>query len=144
MSRRSAGLLVWRQGREIEVLLVHPGGPFFRFVNDGAWSIPKGEYAADEDPLDAARREFTEETGWAPPDGGYEPLGEVRQRGGKIVTAWAVAGDFDPATLVSNPTPHGWPECDRAEWMNFAGARRRITVGQDELLHRLELLLARR
>lgn len=142
MPKRSAGLLVWRRRSVIEVLLVHPGGPFFRFIDDGVWSIPKGEYAPDEDPLEAARREFTEETGWAPPDGDYQALGEVRQRAGKIVIAWAVAGDFDPATLVSNPTPHGWPECDRAAWMNLAAARRRITSGQDELLHRLELRLA--
>ena len=140
MPKRSAGLVVWRKREQLEVLLVHPGGPFFRFRDEGVWSIPKCEYQPDEDAIEAARREFAEETGWAPPGGEYRFLGEIRQRSGKIVTAWAVEADFDPASLCSNLTSHGWPECDCAEWMALDDARRRVTPGQDQLLLRLALL----
>lgn len=130
--------MVWRRREQLEVLLVHPGGPFLRYRDEGVWSIPKGEYEGGESALEAARREFAEETGWAPPDGAYQFLGEIRQRSGKIVIAWAVEADFDVAKLRSNLTVHGWPECDRAEWMALGKARRRVTPGQDQLLLRLE------
>ena len=95
MPKRSAGVLLFRRvGRETEVLLAHPGGPFWKNKDDGAWSIPKGEYGDDEDPLAAAKREFAEETGRTL-SGDFIPLGEVRQPGGKMVSAWAVEGDFD-------------------------------------------------
>jgi len=147
MPKRSAGVLLFRRaGREIEVLLAHPGGPFWRNKDDGAWSIPKGEYGEDEDSLAAAKRELTEETGLTP-SGDFIPLGEVRQPGGKVVSAWAVEGDFDTAKLRSNtfslPWPPGskksqeFPEIDRAEWFPLEHARRKILKGQAELLERL-------
>src|SRR5581483_5726132 len=103
MPRQSAGLLLYRVcGESLEVLLVHPGGPLWAKRDAGVWSVPKGEYEAGEDPLSAARREFTEEIGSAPPDGEALPLGEVRQRSGKRVSAWALRGDLDTATVVSN------------------------------------------
>jgi len=144
--KRSAGLVLFRQreGDEIEVLLVHPGGPFWAKKDLGAWSIPKGEHADDEDPLAAARREFAEELGQAPPDGEPVPLGEVRQKGGKRVVAWALEGDLDPATVASNTFEIEWPprsgrlqefpEVDRAEWFSLEEARRRILQGQIPLL----------
>ena len=146
MPKRSAGLVLFRQreGDEIEVLLVHPGGPFWAKKDLGAWSIPKGEHADDEDPLAAARREFAEELGQAPPDGEPVPLGEVRQKGGKRVVAWALEGDLDPATVASNAFEIEWPprsgrlqefpEVDRAEWFSLEEARRRILQGQIPLL----------
>ena len=140
MPKRSAGLVVWRKREELEVLLVHPGGPFFRFRDEGVWSIPKGEHEPAENAFEEACREFAEETGWTPPAGEYRFLGQIRQKSGKIVTAWAVEADFDPATLRSNLTPQGWPECDRAAWMPLDDARRRVTRGQDQLLLRLALL----
>lgn len=138
MAKTSAGLVVWRRRESLEVLLVHPGGPFFARRHEGVWSIPKGEYDEGENALEAARREFREETGWLPPESGYRPLGEIRQRSGKVVTAWAVEGDFDAETLRSNLTEMGWPECDRAGWFPVAEAVRLVTPGQDELLRRLE------
>src|ERR1700744_1545961 len=139
MAKQSAGLLMFRRrDGEMEVLLVHPGGPFWARKDLGAWSIPKGEYAADEAPLAAAQREFTEETG-AAPRGEFVPLGEVKQPGGKHVTAWAVEGDFDPAMLVSTTFEMEWPprsgrkrafpEIDRAEWFSPDEARRKILTG---------------
>ncbi|MFZ0749607.1 MAG: NUDIX domain-containing protein, partial [Pyrinomonadaceae bacterium] len=130
------------------VLLVHPGGPFWRNRDEGAWTIPKGEFD-DEDPLEAARREFKEETGTTPPDGHYLPLTPIKQKNGKIVLAWAVEGDFDPAGLNSNEFETEWPpksgriekfpEVDRAEWFAPDVARRKMLSGQealiDELLH---------
>ncbi len=147
MPKRSAGVLLFRRaGRKLEVLLAHPGGPFWKNKDDGAWSIPKGEYRDDEDPLAAAKREFAEETGLSP-SGDFLPLGEVRQPGGKVVTAWAMEGDFDAANLRSNtfsmPWPPGsgklqeFPEIDRAEWFPLEVARRKILKGQAELLDRL-------
>jgi len=145
---RSAGLLLHRtrSDRTVEVLLVHPGGPYWAKKDAGAWSIPKGEYD-DEDPLGAARREFTEELGQAPPDGEAIALGEVRQKGGKWVTAWAVEGDLDTATVVSNTFTIEWPprsgtnqefpEIDRAEWFTLEEASRRILEGQRPLLEEL-------
>jgi predicted NUDIX family NTP pyrophosphohydrolase len=155
MARRSAGLLMFRRrsaGRDgLEVLLIHPGGPFWNNKDLGAWSIPKGEYDDSEEPLAAAQREFGEETGWAatPP---FLPLGSVKQRGGKVVTAWAFEGDGDPATLVSNTFEMQWPprsgrvqtfpEVDRASWFAPGEARRRIIESQVAFVDELERLLA--
>ncbi len=131
----------------IEVLLVHPGGPFWQKRDLGAWSIPKGEYADGEDAEAAARREFTEETGWTIA-GEMTLLGDIRQKAGKTVTAFAAERDFDPATLVSNRFEMEWPprsgrvasfpEVDRAGWFSLADARERIIGGQRPLLDRLE------
>jgi predicted NUDIX family NTP pyrophosphohydrolase len=147
---RSAGLLPYRRtpSGTVEVLLGHMGGPFFARRDAGAWSIPKGEYAADEEPLAAARREFEEEFG-APPPAGVPllDLGTARQRNGKLVTAWAVATEFDVGTLVSNTFEIEWPpksgrmqsfpEVDRAEWFDVETARGKMIAGQDVLLDRL-------
>jgi len=153
MPARSAGLLMFRRiGGDFAVLLVHPGGPFWRRKDLGAWSIPKGEYAQGEEPLAVARREFEEETG-ARPDGDFRPLGEVVQPGGKRVVAWAVEGDFDPATLVSNSFEIEWParsgrkvrfpEVDRAEWFAPAVARDKMLAGQRPFIDRLAQLVGR-
>jgi predicted NUDIX family NTP pyrophosphohydrolase len=138
---------MYRQtGRGLEVLLVHPGGPFWRNKDDGAWSIPKGEYSQGEEALTVAKREFEEETG-ACPHGDFLPLGEVVQPGRKIVTAWALEGDFDPATLTSNRFELEWPprsgrkasfpEVDRAQWFSPADAQRKILAAQREFIIRL-------
>lgn len=152
MARRSAGILAYRwQGPRLEVLLGHPGGPFWSRRDRGAWSILKGEYEKGEDPEAAARREFNEETGWtlAVP---LEPLGEIRQRGGKIVAAYAAQADFDTATLASNAFEMEWPpgsgrirsfpEIDRAEWFPLAEAAAKIVTGQAGFLDRLAAGLA--
>src|SRR4051812_14289074 len=109
MTRRSAGVLLFRRRcSEVEVLLAHPGGPFWKNKDEGSWSLPKGEYDESEDPLVAARREFHEETGaWL--EGDFLPLGEVRQSGGKVVVGWALEGDLDPAFAVSNNFEMEWP-----------------------------------
>src|ERR1700722_10688232 len=154
MGKRSAGLLFYRRGDAgVAVLLVHPGGPFWAKKDLGAWSIPKGEYVEGEEPLAAAQREFAEETG-AQPRGEFVPLGEVKQPGGKHVTAWAVEGDFDPATLVSSSFEMEWPprsgrkrsfpEVDRAGWFPPDEARRKILSGQQPFIDRLEQLLSGR
>lgn len=146
MTKRSAGILLYRRTSSgPEVFLIHPGGPFW--AKKDSWSIPKGEYHDGEPPLDAARREFQEETGSAI-DGDFVPLGVVRQPAGKEVTAWAVEGEFDPSTLVSNTCEVEWPprsgrtleipEVDRGGWFSLAGARKRIFRGQHTLLDRLE------
>jgi predicted NUDIX family NTP pyrophosphohydrolase len=129
------------------VLLVHPGGPFWARRDLGAWSIPKGEYDSDEDPLMAARREFEEELGSPPPAGQPRYLGEIRQKGGKQVRAWALEGDLDATAIVSNTFPVQWPprsgkwiqvpEVDRAEWFGLDDARQRINPAQAVLLDRL-------
>ena len=127
---RSAGLLLYRQpAGELEVLLVHPGGPLWARRDLGAWSIPKGEYGPEEDPLTAARREFLEELGSPPPDGELLDLGEIRQRSGKLVRAWALAADFDATRIKSNLFSMQWPprsgqmrefpEVDRAQWFGW-------------------------
>ena len=145
--KTSAGILMYRRaGRALQVLLVHPGGPFWARRDAGAWSIPKGEYQPSEDPLAAATREFAEELG-ATPQGEFSPLGEVVQRGGKRVIAWAVAGDFDTGTLVSNTFEMEWPpksgrrrvfpEVDRAEWFSVDAAREKILPAQQPLIDRL-------
>jgi predicted NUDIX family NTP pyrophosphohydrolase len=149
----SAGILVYRGGggSELEVLLVHPGGPLWAKRDLGAWSIPKGEYEPDEDALVAARREFTEELGVAPPDGPFADLGEVRQKSGKLVHGWAVRGDLDVDSIMSNTAVIEWPprsgrpieipEVDRAEWFGVEAARERINPAQAALLDRLRQLL---
>jgi predicted NUDIX family NTP pyrophosphohydrolase len=153
MPAQSAGILLYRlTGPEPEVLLVHPGGPFWAKKDQGAWSIPKGEHAADEDPLAVAQREFEEETG-ARPRGVFHQLGEVVQAGGKRVSGWAVEGDFDPAALVSNTFETEWPprsgrkrsfpEVDRAEWFSPDEARQKINAGQRVLIDRLVELLGK-
>lgn len=147
MPKKSAGLLLHRESAGIlEVLLVHPGGPFWSKKDEGAWSIPKGEFADDEDPLSAAMREFEEETG-AKPSGKYLPLGSIKQPGGKLVFAWALAFDFDPARLKSNLFSMEWPprsgrrsefpEVDRAAWFTLEEARRKILKGQAGFLDQL-------
>ncbi len=149
MARRSAGILLHRSGPggEREVLLVHPGGPFWAKKDLGAWSIPKGEHADDEDPQVCALRELEEETGARVGADGLADLGEIRQRGGKVVRAWAAEGDLDAAQLRSNTFTLEWPprsgrmqefpEVDRAEWFSIQEARRRILPAQAELLDRL-------
>ena len=147
MPATSAGLLLYRRTeRGVEVLLVHPGGPFWSRRDLGAWSIPKGEANADEDLLAAARREVAEELGCAIDDGAT-PLGKLRQAGGKWVHAWAIARDFDPDALRSNTFDLEWPrgsgvvrafpEVDRAQWFAIDEARRRILASQAPLLDRL-------
>jgi predicted NUDIX family NTP pyrophosphohydrolase len=149
--RRSAGILLFRHGTGgIEVLLVHPGGPWWARKDEGAWSIPKGEYGDAEDPLEAARREFKEELG-NPPSGDPLPLGEVKQKGGKVVGAWGVQGDLDPAGVHSNTFEMEWPprsgqrqsfpEIDRAEWFSVDAAREKLNPAQHPFLDRLLSIL---
>ena len=147
-SRRSAGIVLFRRARgRLEVLLVHPGGPFWAKRDAGAWSIPKGEYETDDDPLQAAQREFAEELGTTPPDGRPVDLGEVQQKSGKVVRAWALEGDLDATAIVSNTFTLEWPprsgrtqevpEVDRAEWFDLDGARAKINSAQSAFLDRL-------
>lgn len=151
--RISAGILLYRRpAGGIEVLLGHPGGPFYASRDLGEWSIPKGEVEEGEDLEVVARREFREETGHPVPDGLAVPLGTVRQKGGKIVHAWAIEGDLDPATARSNTFTMQWPpgsgswiavpEIDRVEWFVPAEARRRIKETQIPFLDRLLASLA--
>ena len=141
--KTSAGLLVYRWHTGVlEVFLVHPGGPFWMQKDDGAWSIPKGEFATGEDPLRAAQREFTEETGFTA-SGDFASLGALKQPSGKVVHAWAMRGDFDPALVRSNTfTLKGrtYPEIDRAGWFKLADARRKLLQGQRGFLDELERL----
>jgi predicted NUDIX family NTP pyrophosphohydrolase len=145
---RSAGIVLHRRCNDrTEVLLVHPGGPFWARRDLGVWSIPKGEYDPGEDPLAAALREFQEELGSPAPDGDKEDLGEIRQHGGKVVRAWAVEGDLDVSGVHSNTFELEWPprsgktaefpEIDRAEWFELALARQKIVGAQAALLDRL-------
>jgi predicted NUDIX family NTP pyrophosphohydrolase len=147
-AKRSAGLVLYRRASDgLEVLLVHPGGPFWTNKDAGAWSIPKGEYEPDDDPLAAARREFEEELGSAPPDGATVELGEVRQKSGKLVCAWALEGDLDATAAHSNTFTVEWPprsgrmqdfpEVDRAEWFALDAAREKINPAQGPFLDRL-------
>jgi len=151
--KKSAGLLMYRRSDDgtVQVLLVHPGGPFWSGKDEGAWTIPKGGYEAPEEPLAAAQREFTEETGFAvtPP---FVPLGEITQKSGKRITAWAFAGDCDPAQICGNTFELEWPprsgrrqnypEIDRIEWFTLDEARRKIIPAQRALLDRLEQTLS--
>jgi predicted NUDIX family NTP pyrophosphohydrolase len=148
MPVRSAGILLYRRAASgPEVLLVHPGGPFWARRDEGAWSIPKGEHDDGEDAVDAARREFAEETGSALALDALVPLGEVRQRSGKRVAAWAAEGDLDPAEVRSNTFEMEWPprsgrtqafpEVDRAEWFPLEEAQRRMLPAQAPFVDRL-------
>lgn len=152
--QRSAGLLPYRTRDDgaPEVLIAHMGGPFWARKDDGAWSIVKGEYDADEDALAAARREFEEETGASPPPGEPLPLGELRQRGGKLIVAWALdGGELNPSGFVSNTFSLEWPrgsgrlqefpEIDRAAWFDCETARRKLVAGQVPFVDALERLL---
>ena len=152
MPKQSAGLLLHRSRENaLEVFLVHPGGPFWAKKDLAAWSIPKGEFTLAEDPLSAAQREFTEETGFTA-SGPFHPLGTVKASAGKILHAFAARGDFDPEKIVSNTFPLEWPprsgrtievrEVDRAAWFSLPVAREKIHHGQLELLARLETHLA--
>jgi predicted NUDIX family NTP pyrophosphohydrolase len=148
----SAGIVLYRKGEKgIEVLLVHPGGPFWSKKDDGAWSIPKGEYAEGEDPLAVAKREFREEIG-SDVHGPYVPLPAAKQPSGKVITAWAAQGDLDPELVRSNSFSMEWPpksgrvqtfpEVDRALWCDLAAARTKLLPGQRVLLDELERLVA--
>jgi predicted NUDIX family NTP pyrophosphohydrolase len=148
VTKKSAGILAYRMNaRGLEVLLVHPGGPFWRNKDEGAWSIPKGEIDPSEDPEQAARREFAEELGSGATILELSPLGEIRQRAGKRVIAFAGEGDFDPATLESNTFEIEWPpgsgrrqsfpEVDRAQWFDPEAARVKLPSTQVEFLNRL-------
>ncbi|KMO83177.1 NUDIX domain-containing protein [Mycolicibacterium chubuense] len=150
MPTLSAGLLLYRgDGPGLEVLIGHPGGPFWARKDEGAWSIPKGEYAEGEDPWEAARREFTEEIGTPPPEGPRIDLAPLRQPSGKIITAFAVRGDLDVSGAVSNTFTMEWPprsgrlrefpEIDRVAWFDLEAARAKLLKGQRPLLDRLEL-----
>ena len=146
--KKSAGLLMYRRtdSGSLEVLLAHPGGPFWRGKDEGAWTIPKGEYDEPEEPLAAAIREFGEETGFkvSPP---FLALGEIVQKSGKRITAWAFCGDCDPAQLQCNSFEVEWPprsgrrqsfpEIDRVEWLSLDAARAKINPAQCALLERL-------
>jgi predicted NUDIX family NTP pyrophosphohydrolase len=151
MPKRSAGILMYRTcNRKLELFLVHPGGPFWVRKDEGAWSIPKGEYCDDEDPFKAATREFQEETG-------FEAAGEmleltaIKQQGGKIVRAWAVEGDCDATAIKSNTFSMEWPprsgksqefsEIDKAEWFDVEQAREKILKGQVGLIEELQVIL---
>lgn len=155
MPALSAGLLLYRrrQGGTLEVLLVHPGGPLWARRDAGAWSVPKGEVETngDGDLLATAAREFAEELGSDPPSGPWLELGEIRQRSGKRVRAWAVEGDLDPGLITSNTFEMDWPprsgqrqrfpEVDRAGWFSPEEARDKLVSGQIELVERLVALV---
>ncbi len=153
MPKRSAGIVLYRmKNRELEIFLVHPGGPFWINKDAGAWSIPKGEIEEGEDPLAVAVREFKEETGQQI-TGDFEQLQPVKQKAGKIITAWAVKGNVDENRIISNTFEIEWPpksgkmrafpEIDKAEWFGISDARDKINPGQvgllDELTHKLKL-----
>ena len=151
--RLSAGILLWRRrGDGIEVLLGHPGGPFFARKDAGVWSVLKGEPDVGEADLELlARREFEEETGHVPPEGPTIDLGEIRQSGGKVVRCWAIEGDLDPSDAASNTFEMEWPprsgrmqefpEIDRVAWFEPAAARTKINAAQAAFLDRLEAAL---
>lgn len=151
MAKRSAGLLLYRdRGSGTEVFLVHPGGPFWKNKDGGSWSIPKGEFEADEDPLEAAKREFEEETGLAA-NGEFLPLQPVRQPSGKIIHAWAHEADLDAEAVKSNSFSMEWPrgsgrmaqfpEIDRAAWFLIEAAKRKMLKGQLPFLEQLQRII---
>jgi predicted NUDIX family NTP pyrophosphohydrolase len=148
MAKQSAGLLIYRtKNKQVEVLLVHPGGPFWAKKDQGAWSIPKGEFEEGEEPLLAAKREFKEELGIAVPEGTYFELGSAKQSGGKVVYAWAIEADVDTKQVKSNTFEMEWPprsgkkqefpEVDKARWFALGVARQKLGKGQMPLLERL-------
>ena len=154
MPKLSAGLLMYRRRPTgTEVLLVHPGGPFWAKKDVGVWSVPKGEYTADEDPLTAARREFFEETGMVA-SGNFVPLTPLKQPSGKVITAWAFEGDCDASTIRSNTFEMEWPpqsgrqqtfpEIDRGAWFSLSEARQKILPGQQGFLDALDRLVSTR
>jgi predicted NUDIX family NTP pyrophosphohydrolase len=151
MPKQSAGILLYRKTDKIlQVFLVHPGGPFFKNKDEGSWTIPKGEFLDDEEPLNAAKREFQEETGQSV-NGDFIPLGSIKQKSGKTVHAWAVKGDIDHETIVSNVFDLEWPprsgktvvipEVDRADWFTIAIAKQKINPAQVILIERLSNIL---
>ena len=148
MAKKSAGILLYRfQNTVLEFFLVHPGGPFWTKKDEGAWTIPKGEFEDNEDPLDAAKREFEEETG-VKISGKFIELKPVKQKSGKLVYAWAVEGDIDSSKIKSNEFEMEWPpksgkmksfpEIDRAAWFNLKDAEQKINAGQFSLIKELE------
>ena len=154
VNKLSAGIVLYRlQSGEVEVFLVHPGGPFWARKDEGAWSIPKGEYEAGEDPLTVARREFREETGFDI-EGTFHPLTALKQPSGKVVSAWAVEGDVDATALTSNTFTLEWPpksgktrafpEVDRGAWFNLPTARVKLQPGQRGFLDQLQCLVETR
>lgn len=151
MAKRSAGILIYRRTNgALEILLAHPGGPFWQKKDLGSWTIPKGEHGDEEDPLAAAQREFAEEIG-AKLSGEFIPLGSVRQAGGKVVAAWAIEGDCDASAIHSDTFSMEWPprsgrmqefpEIDKAQWFSIDEARAKILSSQAEFLDRLKSLL---
>jgi len=149
--KKTAGLLLYRiRDSAVEVFLVHPGGPFWAKKDEGAWSIPKGEFADDEQPLSAATREFQEETGFSM-EGNFMALAPLKQRSGKLVYAWALEGDCDAGAIKSNLFSMEWPprsgkrqeypEVDRASWFTLESAKRRIVPGQIAFLEELQQML---
>ena len=149
--KKTAGLLLYRiRDSAVEVFLVHPGGPFWAKKDEGAWSIPKGEFADDEQPLSAAKREFQEETGFSM-EGNFMALAPLKQRSGKLVYAWALEGDCDAGAIKSNLFSMEWPprsgkrqeypEVDRASWFTLESAKRRIVPGQIAFLEELQQML---
>lgn len=151
MAKTSSGILLYRKKQSVlEVLLVHPGGPFFARKDEGSWTIPKGELMEDEDPLEAAIREFEEETGYKP-SGDFIPLNAVKQKGGKTVQCWAVEGDLDAAAIISNTFEMEWPprsqkmksfpEVDKASWLELPIARQKINERQVDFIDQLTALL---
>jgi len=153
MGKKSAGLLMYRRrNRALEVLLVHPGGPFWAKKDAGSWSIPKGEYTPEEDPFGVAKREFLEETGFEA-SGEFKPLTPLRQPSGKIITAWAFEGDCDASSAKSNSFMMEWPprsgrqqefpEVDRAEWFSIPMAKEKIIEGQAGFLDELTQILTK-
>ena len=154
MAKQSAGILLYRhRGGALEVFLVHPGGPFWAGKDNGAWSIPKGEFSSEEDPLQAAQREFAEETGCVV-SGHFQPLKPRRQSSGKWVHIWALEGDCDADRIQSNLCEVEWPprsgrliavpEVDRAAWLVVPEARKKLLIGQRDFLEQLQALLAAR
>jgi predicted NUDIX family NTP pyrophosphohydrolase len=149
VAKLSAGLLLFRRRNHLEVLLVHPGGPFYRRKDAGAWSVPKGEYDEGVDPVSIAMREFTEETGMAPPVGvdALVDLGSVKQKSGKVVSVWAAEADLDVSEIQSNTFTLEWPpksgkteafpEVDRAEWFDLNAAKEKLLLAQTEFIDRL-------
>lgn len=152
MAKLSAGLLIYRRkNNRLEVFLVHPGGPLWAHKDESSWSIPKGEYTSEEEPLDAAKREFVEETSFNVPEGKIIELKPIKQASGKIVSVWAIEGDFDTANLNSNLFSMEWPpksgkqaqfpEVDRGEWFDVETARTKIFKGHIGFLDELKAFL---